>query len=257
MKKKNYDLEVLQNIIKKLRDPIYGCPWDKKQTIETIAPLTIEESYELAEAITKKNKDNIIEELGDLLFHILLYAEIGKEKSKFDINSIARSVSKKMIERHPHVFKNKIIDEGDLFNQWEKIKSKKIKNLNILDSVSNSIPPLRKASKIQNRVKTFGFEWKETNQFFLKLLEEIEELKKAINDYNKIKIEEEIGDVLFTLVNLSRKLDIDPEIALMKTNNKFIKRFNYIENQLRNKNIKLEDTSLEEMNKLWNDAKLH
>ena len=125
MKKKNYDLDVLQNIIKKLRDPIYGCPWDKKQTIETIAPLTIEEAYELAEAITKKNKDNIIEELGDLLFHLLLYAEIGKEKSKFDINSIARSVSKKMIERHPHVFKNKIIDEGELFNQWEKIKSKK------------------------------------------------------------------------------------------------------------------------------------
>ena len=162
-----------------------------------------------------------------------------------------------MIERHPHVFKNKIIDEGDLFNQWEKIKSKKINNLNILDSISNSIPPLRKASKIQNRVKNFGFEWKETNQFFLKLLEEIEELKKAINDYNKIKIEEEIGDVLFTLVNLSRKLDIDPEIALIKTNNKFIKRFNYIEEQLRNKNIKLEDTTLEEMDKLWNDAKLH
>ncbi len=259
MKNDNFkNLKILIDIVTKLRDPDEGCPWDKKQTLTSIAPHTIEEAYELAEALQDNNIENIIDELGDLLFHILFYCHIGKENNNFDLEAIAKNASQKMISRHPHVFNNKKYHKTSFEKNWEKNKilSNKINYNSILDGIAKNLPPIKKSLKLQKRASVFGFDWKDVELIFNKLDEEINELNIEIKNKNKKNIEEEIGDILFTVINLARKLEVDPEIAIINCNKKFIKRFNYIEKKFNEKNISLSNEKLKLMEKLWEDSKI-
>ena len=248
------------NIMSCLRSPTQGCEWDLKQTHETISPYTIEEAYEVAEAIKNGSIEEIRDELGDLLLQVVFQARIAEENGDFDFADIADSISEKMIRRHPHVFKKSETQNGQT-NTWEEIKAIERKNKNklgILDDVASTLPSINRAYKLQNRAARVGFDWDDTFQIVEKIKEElnevIEEMNNDLDNYNQ-RLEEELGDLLFTVINLSRKSKINPDQALIRANDKFTTRFNYIENECKNRNLDIEELTLHEMEELWLEAK--
>jgi XTP/dITP diphosphohydrolase len=244
--------ERLLDIMDELREK---CPWDKKQTFESLRTLTIEETYELADSILDNNFNEIKGELGDLMLHIVFYSKIASETNNFDIGDVLNTICDKLINRHPHIYVDKAeLDEDQVKKNWEKIKLKEGKK-SVLEGVPSSLPPLVKAMRIQEKVSGIGFDWDNIDQVFDKVEEELLELKKEIvnNDYENI--EAEFGDVLFSLVNYARYIKINPENALSRTNKKFIKRFQYLENRSRMIKKSLSEMSLSEMNILWDEAK--
>ena len=231
------------------------CPWDQKQTFESLRPLTLEETYELVDAIDNKNIDEIKHELGDLLLHVIFYSKIASESNYFDISDVADSITKKLIFRHPHVFDNRSsIDEKQVKNNWEKLKLKE-GNKSILSGVPKSLPSILKAIRIQKKVSNVGFEWEEINDVKHKIYEEIEELNEEIKRGAREKIQDEFGDVLFSLINYARFLDIDPDYCLEKSNKKFIKRFKLLEKKMKQNHKSFENTSISELNEYWNSIK--
>ncbi len=243
--------EKLIEIVKILRSP-NGCDWDKKQTHETLTPYLLEETYEVIEAIENKDFEALKEELGDLLLHVVFQADLALDKKKFSINDSIDSINKKLINRHPHIFddnKNKSWEKGN----WEAQKQKEKKRDSILDGVPISLPALLKARRIQEKAASVGFDWDKKEQVFKKIEEEVIELKEALDSQKGI--EEELGDVLFSIVNLSRHLNLDPEKTLKLSIEKFSKRFKSIEKELNKKNIKMKNLSLEELDKIWEKNK--
>ncbi|SEW53712.1 nucleoside triphosphate pyrophosphohydrolase [Chitinophaga arvensicola] len=231
------------------------CPWDRKQTIQTLRQLTIEETYELADAITDEDWKSIKEELGDILLHIVFYAKIGSEQQKFDINDVINGVCDKLIHRHPHIYGDvKAETEDQVKQNWEKLKLKEGKT-SVLSGVPLSLPALVKAMRLQEKAKQTGFEWDNTAQVWDKVKEEVNELEVAVNSGNKNDMEDEFGDVMFSLVNYSRFLDIDAENALERTNKKFQRRFQAMEVLAREQGRTLNDMTLTEMDTLWNQVK--
>ncbi|OED38857.1 nucleoside triphosphate pyrophosphohydrolase, partial [Flavobacteriaceae bacterium (ex Bugula neritina AB1)] len=231
------------------------CPWDKKQTLQSLRHLTIEETYELGDAILENDLDEVKKELGDLLLHIVFYAKIGSETNDFDIADVANGICDKLINRHPHIYGDiKVKDEEDVKRNWENLKLQEGKK-SVLEGVPNSLPALVKASRIQDKVAGVGFDWEEPNQVFEKLQEELEELRHEVNQEDQDKIESEFGDVLFSMINYARFLKVNPENALERTNKKFIKRFQYLEKKARENNKSLKDMSLTEMDVFWEEAK--
>ncbi|MEE3034911.1 MAG: nucleoside triphosphate pyrophosphohydrolase [Bacteroidota bacterium] len=238
-------------IMDKLR---LDCPWDKKQTFESLRNLTIEETYELADAILEKNWDEVKNELGDLLLHIVFYAKLGSEKKLFDIYDIADHISDKLINRHPHVFGNQnIVNSEDVVKNWESIKLTESKS--VLKGVPDKLPALIKAYRIQQKVSGIGFDWENEEDILDKIHEELTELKEEIVKKNKNSIELEFGDFLFSVVNYARRLDIDPELALEKSNKKFIERFKKMEIEADKMGLSLSNIKIEEMNLLWEKVK--
>ena len=241
----------LIEIMDKLR---LECPWDRKQTFQSLRNLTIEEAYELADAIIDKKWDDVKNELGDLLLHIVFYAKLGSEKKLFDINDIINHVSKKIVDRHPHVFGDKKFSTSDeVVKSWELIKLNNSKG--VLKGVPNKLPALIKAYRIQQKVSGVGFDWKNKDGILEKIDEEISELKDEIVKKDKNLTELEFGDFLFSVVNYARFLDIDPELALEKSNKKFTIRFEKMENLIRNKGLILSEMDLTDLNLLWEEAK--
>ncbi|MCG3166800.1 MAG: Nucleoside triphosphate pyrophosphohydrolase/pyrophosphatase MazG [Bacteroidia bacterium] len=254
MEEKLKAFERLLNIMDELREQ---CPWDKKQTIESLRHLTIEETYELADAILDKDMKEIKKELGDILLHIVFYARIGSETNDFDIADVINSLCEKLISRHPHIYGDvKVTDEQQVKENWEKLKLKE-GNKSVLGGVPKSLPALIKATRIQDKAKAVGFDWENKDQVWEKVQEELGELRTEIDNEkaDKEKIEQEFGDVLFSLINYARFIDVDPESALEKTNKKFIRRFQYLEEETRKQGKALEDMTLEEMDMYWNKAK--
>ena len=253
MKEKSEAFERLLNIMDELREK---CPWDKKQTIESLRHLTIEECYELTDAILEKDMDKIKKELGDILLHIVFYSRIASETDTFNIADVINSLCDKLIHRHPHVYGDvKVESEEQVKTNWEKLKLKE-GNTSILGGVPVSLPSLVKASRIQEKARAVGFDWERPEQILDKVEEEIGELKHEMkNTGNKKNIEAEFGDVLFSLVNYGRFIGINPEDALEKTNKKFIKRFQYLESEALKKGKQLSEMSLAEMYVYWNEAK--
>ncbi|MBK8295901.1 MAG: nucleoside triphosphate pyrophosphohydrolase [Saprospiraceae bacterium] len=240
----------LVNIMDDLREQ---CPWDKKQTIHTLRSLTIEETYELADAIIQEDYKGIKEELGDLLLHILFYSKIGTEKQAFTLQEVIETISEKLIHRHPHIYGDvKVENEEEVKQNWEKLKRQEGKK-SLLEGVPNSLPAMVKALRMQDKTRQVGFEWKHIDQVWDKVEEEMGELKVAVDSQAAIEeIELELGDVFFALINYARFLKLDPETALEKVNQKFKNRFQYIEQHA---GKPLEEMSLEEMDVLWNEAK--
>jgi len=232
------------------------CPWDMKQTMESLRHLTIEEVYELGDAILEKDQQEIKKELGDILLHIVFYAKIGSETKDFDIADVTNSICEKLIERHPHIYGDvKVADEEEVKKNWENLKLK-AGNKSVLEGVPMSLPALVKASRIQDKVAGVGFDWEEPQQVIEKLKEELEELRVEVQAQDQDKMEAEFGDVLFSLINYARFLKINPENALERTNKKFIKRFQYLEEKAKEKNKPLTEMTLAEMDIFWEEAKL-
>ncbi len=231
------------------------CPWDKKQTMETLRHLTIEETYELGDAILDNDLDEVKKELGDLLLHIVFYAKIGSEKNSFDIADVANSISDKLIERHPHIYGDvTVVDAEEVKRNWEQIKLKEGRE-SVLEGVPKSLPALVKSTRIQEKVAGVGFEWERIEQVWDKIEEELQELKVEIKAGNKKRIESEFGDVLFALTNYARFLDISPENALENTNKRFINRFQHMEKQLKKEGKNMADLPLETLEEYWLVAK--
>ena len=231
------------------------CPWDKKQTIETLRHLTIEETYELADAISESDWKGIKEELGDLMLHIVFYAKIGTEKNEFTLQEVLNGVCEKLISRHPHIYGDVVVNsEEDVKQNWEKLKLKEGKK-SVLGGVPKSLPSMVKAIRLQEKSKQVGFEWDNTQQVWKKVEEEMNELREAVDEGKQDSIEDELGDVFFSLVNLARFLRVDAENALERTNKKFISRFTRMEEAAATQNRFLHDMSLEEMDALWNEIK--
>tara|TARA_B100001989_G_scaffold74788_1_gene51264 strand:+ start:1079 stop:1858 length:780 start_codon:yes stop_codon:yes gene_type:complete len=246
------DIKKLISIVWELREK---CPWDKKQTFETLKTLTIEETFELCEEIDNLNYLGIKEELGDLLLHILFYAKIGSEKKKFNIGLIAKELTKKLIRRHPHIYKDvKIKSTDQVVTNWEKIKLKEGRS-SILDGVPSNLPPLLKAYRIQNKVSSVGFDWKKSEDVLKKLDEEILEFKEELNNNKKLNLENEFGDILFSLVNLARHFKINPYDALEKSNTKFKERFQYVEKRLKKLNKEIINLDPDEIDFFWRESK--
>src|SRR4030095_2600641 len=255
------------------------CPWDKKQTVQTLRHMTIEETYELADAITDEDWKGIKEELGDLLLHIVFYSKIGVEQNKFTLEEVINGISEKLIARHPHIYGDvKVNDEEDVKRNWEKLKLKEGKK-SILSGVPKSLPATVKAMRLQEKAKQVGFEWENAGQVWEKVLEEMNELTSAVKEYETLevrqepvtnntqslmtddrlqkKVEEEFGDLVFSLINYARFLQVDAENALERTNKKFIHRFTQMEQQALRNGKDLSDMSLEEMDSIWNSIKQH
>lgn len=231
------------------------CPWDRKQTIETLRPLTIEETYELTDAITDNDWKGIKEELGDILLHIIFYAKIGDEQKKFTLEEVMEGISEKLIRRHPHIYGNvSVNNDEDVKKNWEQIKMQEGKK-SILSGVPKSLPAVVKATRIQEKAKQVGFEWENKEDVWKKVEEEIIELHEAVAENDIEHIEEEFGDVMFSLVNYARFLQIDAEGVLEKTNKKFISRFTSMEEEAKKQDKTLDSMSLVEMDALWNEIK--
>ena len=242
----------LLTIMDELREQ---CPWDQKQTMESLRPLTIEETYELGDAILDQDLQEVKNELGDLLLHIVFYAKIGSETKDFDISDVINSICEKLIHRHPHIYSDVVVkDETEVKQNWENLKLKEGKT-SVLQGVPKSLPALVKASRIQEKVAGVGFDWEEPNQFWEKVEEELAEFKAEVENKNQAAIEDEFGDVLFSLINYARFLDINPENALERTNKKFIKRFQYLEHKAKSLQKSLSDMTLAEMDVYWEEAK--
>jgi MazG family protein len=241
----------LVEIMDELREK---CPWDKKQTIHTLRSMTIEETYELADAVIEEDWAGVKEELGDLLLHILFYSKIGTEEDQFTLEEVIDTISQKLIVRHPHIYSDvKVNSEEDVKRNWEKIKLKE-GNASVLGGVPVSLPSVVKATRIQEKAKQVGFEWENKVDVWKKVQEEIDELKEA-ETISVERTEEEFGDVLFSLVNYARFLHIDAETALEKTNKKFIKRFQSMEEMAKSKGKQLTEMTLQEMDNIWNEVK--
>jgi XTP/dITP diphosphohydrolase len=231
------------------------CPWDKKQTLESLRHLTIEETYELADAILDNDLQEIKKELGDVLLHIVFYAKIGSEKKAFDIADVANSISDKLISRHPHIYGDVKVDTvEDVKRNWEQLKLKEGK-VSVLEGVPKSLPAVVKASRIQEKVAGVGFDWEEPAQVWEKVQEELTELNEEIKANNKENIEKEFGDVLFSMINYARFINVNPENALEKTNKKFINRFQYLEKEAKKEGKEISDMSLTEMDVYWEKSK--
>lgn len=232
------------------------CPWDKKQTYDSLRHLTIEETYELADAIIEKSSSDIKKELGDLMLHIVFYAKIGSEKGEFDIADVLKGINEKLINRHPHIYSDVQADTDDqVKSNWEKIKLKEGHG-SVLEGVPNSLPAMVKAYRIQDKARGVGFDWEKPEQVWEKVIEELNELKKEVETGGGIdRIEDELGDLFFALVNYSRFVDANPETALERTNKKFIKRFRYLEENARKQGKTLHNMTLAEMDVFWNEAK--
>ncbi len=243
----------LVNIMDELRAQ---CPWDKKQTIQTLRPLTIEETYELVDAITNNDWQNLKEELGDVLLHIIFYSKIGSEEKQFELEDVINGICEKLIVRHPHIYGDvKVNNEEDVKKNWEQIKLQTGKKKSVLGGVPTGLPAVIKATRIQEKAKQVGFEWDNKEDVWKKVEEEIGELKEAIESNNQEHVEEEFGDVLFSLINYARFLKVDAEGALEKTNQKFIHRFVGMEKIATEKGKPLSEMTLEEMDAIWNDVK--
>ncbi len=269
MPKKRFSIDDLLFLMERLRDPISGCPWDIKQTFNSIIPYTLEEAYEVVDAIENRDFNNLKEELGDLLFQIIFYCNLADEKNLFSLNDVISCVVKKLISRHPHVFpdgtlsgKNLNLKENfnseDIKKKWEEIKSKereKKGQKSILSDIPVSLPSLMRAQKIQKRAAAFGFDWKTNEEIFNKVNEEALELSEAIEKKDKENINEELGDLIFTIVNLCRHLDVDADVALRGSSKKFERRFNYIEAKLHKEGGSVSDLNSELLEKLWSEAK--
>lgn len=257
----------LLHIMEQLRNPDGGCPWDLEQDFQSIARHTLEEAYEVVDAIETNDMDGLKKELGDLLFQVVFYAQMGKEQNLFDFEEIAGLMNEKLIARHPHIFSDRtdIKTAEDQTKAWEALKAEERKakasgegkKHSVLDDVAKSLPALLRASKLQKRAARVGFNWDKIEQIFEKLEEEIAELKAEINQpqHNEAGIKEEIGDILFVIGNIANYFHVDPEDALRQTNKKFEQRFHYIEQQLAKENREPQHATLEEMDALWNEAK--
>jgi XTP/dITP diphosphohydrolase len=235
------------------------CPWDKVQTLESLRHLTLEETYELSDSIMEKDLDGIKKELGDLMLHIVFYSKIASELTAFDINDVLESITEKLIRRHPHIYGDVVVkDAGEVRDNWEKIKLSEGRK-SVLGGVPHSLPALVKAYRIQEKASGVGFDWDKVSQVWDKVVEEIHEFKREVEsaeeDSDRERLEQEFGDLLFALVNYARFIDINPEDALEKTNRKFIRRFQYIEQGAENSGKALHQMSLEEMDAFWNEAK--
>ncbi len=250
--------ELFLKLLEIMDDLRENCPWDRQQTFDSLRNLTIEEAYELIESIIEKDYEGIEEELGDLLLHIVFYAKLGSEINKFDIISVIDKLCKKLIYRHPHVFGNVDVNNNpeNVKKNWEELKNKEGKR-SILEGLPANLPSINKAMRIQEKVRAVGFDWEKPSDVWNKVEEELKELKYELtnNKQNKEKIEEEFGDLLFAVINAARLHNIDPDLALEKTNKKFIKRFQYIEEKASVMGKNIHSMTLEEMNNLWEESK--
>lgn len=245
-------LDRLLTIMDELREQ---CPWDKKQTMQTLRHLTIEETYELGDAILDNDLEEVKKELGDILLHIVFYAKIGSETQDFDIADVANGICEKLINRHPHIYGDvNVENEEEVKQNWENIKLKEGKK-SVLEGVPNGLPSLVKANRIQDKVAGVGFDWEHPEQVFEKLKEELGEFQEEVEAHNADKMESEFGDVLFSMVNYARFLKINPENALERTNKKFIKRFQYLEQKAKELGKTMSDMTLAEMDVFWEEAK--
>jgi XTP/dITP diphosphohydrolase len=244
----------LLEIMDELRDK---CPWDQKQTLESIRYLTIEETYELSDAILDKDMEGIKKELGDLMLHLVFYSKIASETNAFDILDVINGITAKLIHRHPHIFGDvKVTDAKNVRDNWEKIKLKEKGNESVLSGVPASLPAVIKAYRIQEKASGVGFDWENKEQVWEKVNEELNELHEVAHDNaDHNKMEDELGDLLFSIINYARFLDVNPEDALERTNKKFIKRFRFVEENAKKLNKPLKDMTLEELNVFWNNAK--
>ena len=269
-------IEKLQEIMAMLRDKVHGCPWDLDQTLVSLIPHTIEEVYEVADAIEKNDIDNIVDELGDLLFQVIFYAQIGNEEKIFNFEDVTNAIVRKLLRRHPHVFptgdaksfgRGKKISSDEVVTNWESIKleekKEKLEESNsesarsVFDNLPGALPALQKSVKLQKLAGKVGFDWPDTSDVLVKLKEEIVELEEAIGKSNKQEIESEFGDVLFTAVNMARHLNVDPELALRGANGRFKNRVVWIENELGKNGEFVSDKNIDDLNQLWNEAKRH
>ena len=252
MQKKTEAFSRLLTIMDQLREE---CPWDKKQTMDSLRYLTIEELYELSDAILDKDMEEIKKELGDVLLHIVFYARIASETNDFDMSDVINGLCDKLIHRHPHIYGDvKVKDEAEVKKNWELLKLKEGKK-SVLEGVPKSLPAIVKSFRIQEKVRGVGFDWDNKTQVWDKVLEEIEELKVEIEKGDNDRIESEFGDVLFALTNYSRFINVNPEDALERTNKRFIKRFQIMEKLIEKENLKLDDMNLEQMDVYWTQAK--
>jgi len=251
------NLKKLVEIVARLRGPD-GCPWDKKQTHSTLRPYMLEEAYETIEAIDEKDDGKLAEELGDLLLQIILHSRIAAERKAFDIERVAGLINEKLIQRHPHVFgQKKEITSDEVLHNWERIKQKQAKNddYSVLQGVPSALPALLKAFRVQEKVGRYGFDWQKPDDVMEKIIEEIDEFRQALSGGDRDKLEEEFGDLLFSLVNFGRHHKLQAESALNLTTGKFIRRFRYIEDRLRERGKTLDQSNLEEMENIWQEAK--
>ena len=251
----------IKKIIQILRDPIDGCPWDIKQNYKSLAPYSIEEAYELVNAIEKNDISEMKNELGDLLLQVTLISQIASENDDFTFDDVAEAISEKIIRRHPQIFDKDYNKDDFPHDSWERIKnletsSKNVTNGNVLDNIETNIPAMLKSIKIQKRASSLNFDWDNNNQVMKKVDEELNELKEALDKKDKDCIEDELGDLFFTLINLSRHLKLDPEQTLRKSNDKFISRFNALENILDEMNLKWHNLNKNEFKDLWEKAKI-
>ena len=248
-------LEAIDRLLTIMDELRLKCPWDKKQTLQSLRHLTIEETYELGDAILDNDLNEVKKELGDLLLHIVFYAKIGSETNDFDIADVANEISEKLIYRHPHIYGDvEVKDEEEVKQNWEKLKLKEGKEF-VLEGVPKSLPALVKANRIQDKVAGVGFDWEEPHQVWEKVQEELNELNVEIEKGNTDAIEAEFGDVLFSLINYARFIKVDPENALERTNKKFIQRFQFLEKVIKEKGKELSDMTLGEMNVYWEKSK--
>lgn len=255
MNTRDTQLKAFNRLLDIMDDLREKCPWDMKQTMQTLRHLTIEETYELGDAILDNNLEEVKKELGDVLLHIVFYAKIGSETKSFDIADVCNEICDKLVYRHPHIYGDvKVEDEEEVKRNWEKLKLKEGKK-SVLEGVPKSLPALVKASRIQEKVKGVGFDWEEPEQVWEKVQEEIQEFHEEVQQGNQDLIETEFGDVLFSLINYARFLKINPENALERTNKKFIKRFQYLEQKASENGKSLSEMSLAEMDVYWNEAK--
>lgn len=254
-------IDSLLQIMRQLRDPKTGCPWDIKQTYQSIVPHTLEEVYEVIDLIENNQLDALPDELGDLLFQIVFYAQIGAEEGRFNFDDVVSAISEKLIHRHPHVFAGEKIEEADLNQQWEEKKqierlAKGEARTSLMEGIPSVLPALTRAAKIQTRAARVGFDWETIDPVWDKLEEEVAEIHEAIDhELGQDKIEDEVGDLLCVCVNIARQLGVDPERALRRSNNKFERRFRYIEETLSAKGRTPDQATLEEMDALWDEAK--
>lgn len=255
MNTKEQKLQAFSRLLDIMDDLREKCPWDKKQTFESLRYLTIEETYELGDAILEKDMQEIKKELGDILLHIVFYSKIGSETGDFDIADVTNGICEKLIHRHPHIYGDvKVENEEDVKRNWEKLKLKEGRK-SVLEGVPNSLPAMVKANRIQEKVKAVGFDWEEPQQVWEKVQEELGELQNEVKNGNQEKINQEFGDVLFSMINYARFLNVNPEDALEQTNKKFIKRFKYLEEKSNEIGKPLSEMTLAEMDVYWNEAK--
>lgn len=248
-------LKAFERLLDIMDDLRTQCPWDKKQTLQSLRHLTIEETYELGDAILDNDLEEVKKELGDLLLHIVFYSKIGSETQDFDIADVANGICDKLIDRHPHIYGDvEVANEEEVKQNWEKLKLKEGKK-SVLEGVPKSLPALVKASRIQDKVAGVGFDWERPEQVWEKVEEELQELQDEVVNKDKEAIENELGDVMFSIVNYARFLKVNPEDALEKTNKKFIKRFQYLEGKAKTLNKSLSDMTLKEMDVFWEEAK--